>query len=169
MCGIAGYVGGRNAPEVLFDMLQRLEYRGYDSAGVMFIADGRINIIKDKGGVEEVRKRVKPEKYKSKIGVAHTRWATHGIPSRLNAHPHADCKNLFAVSHNGIIENYATLKKELIARGHKFMSDTDTEVISHLMEENYSGDVMEAFSKTLGILEGSYALAVMCIKEPSRI
>ncbi|MDD5112034.1 MAG: glutamine--fructose-6-phosphate transaminase (isomerizing) [Candidatus Altiarchaeota archaeon] len=169
MCGIAGYVGRRNAPVLLFDMLERLEYRGYDSAGVMFIERGKIRIIKDKGKVREVRARVKPENYSSTIGVAHTRWATHGIPSRVNAHPHMDCKGLFAVSHNGIIENYSNLKKELIAKGHTFKSDTDTEVISHLMEEHYQGDVIKAFRKTLGVLEGSYALAVLCVKEPDRI
>jgi glucosamine--fructose-6-phosphate aminotransferase (isomerizing) len=169
MCGIAGYVGGKNAPEILFDMLERLEYRGYDSAGVMFLSGQKIHIIKDKGKVREVRWRVKPEKYSSNIGVAHTRWATHGVPSRVNAHPHADCKGLFAVSHNGIIENYSNLKKELIAKGHVFKSDTDTEVISHLMEEHYDGDVIKAFRKTLGVLEGSYALAVLCVKEPGKI
>lgn len=169
MCGIAGYVGNKNAPEVLFDMLERLEYRGYDSAGVMFITDNKIKIIKDKGKVREVRDRVKPEKYRSHIGVAHTRWATHGIPSRLNAHPHADCKNLFAVSHNGIIENYQSLKKELILKGHKFRSDTDTEVISHLMEDYYDGDFIKAFRETLDVLEGSYAVAVLCVKEPHKI
>jgi len=169
MCGIAGYVGQRNAPEVLFDMLERLEYRGYDSAGVMFIAGKRITIIKDKGKVREVRGRVKPENYRSNSGVAHTRWATHGVPSRINAHPHADCKNLFAVSHNGIIENYSALKKDLILQGHVFKSDTDTEVISHLMEEYYKGDVVKAFRETLNALEGSYALAVLCVKEPGKI
>jgi len=169
MCGIAGYVGNRNSPEVLFDMLERLEYRGYDSAGVMFIADRKIKIIKDKGKVREVRIRIKPENYRSDIGVAHTRWATHGVPSRINAHPHADCKNLFAVSHNGIIENYSSLKRELVLKGHKFQSDTDTEVISHLMEENYEGDLIAAFRETLDVLEGSYALAVLCVKEPNKI
>jgi glucosamine--fructose-6-phosphate aminotransferase (isomerizing) len=169
MCGIAGYVGRRNAPEVLFDMLERLEYRGYDSAGVMFITGNKITIIKDKGKVREVRGRVKPEKYRSNIGVAHTRWATHGVPSRINAHPHADCKNLFAVSHNGIIENYSSLKKELILKGHTFKSDTDTEVISHLLEDYYKGDVIEAFRSALRVLEGSYALAVLCVKEPDKI
>ncbi|MBM3308794.1 MAG: glutamine--fructose-6-phosphate transaminase (isomerizing) [Candidatus Altiarchaeales archaeon] len=169
MCGIAGYIGERNSPEVLFDMLERLEYRGYDSAGVMFIAGRKINIIKDKGKVSEVRSRVKPERYKSDIGVAHTRWATHGVPSKVNAHPHADCKNLFAVSHNGIIENYVSLRRELTLKGHKFQSDTDTEVISHLMEENYKGDLLTAFRESLDVLEGSYALAVLCVKEPNRI
>ena len=169
MCGIAGYVGNRNAPEILFDMLERLEYRGYDSAGVMFIADGRINIIKDKGKVAEVREKVRPERFKSDMGVAHTRWATHGVPSRINAHPHSDCKDFFTVSHNGKIENYQSLKRELTLKGHVFKSDTDTEVISHLMEENYKGDLIKAFRETLDVLEGSYAVAVLCIKEPNKI
>ncbi|MFH1789181.1 MAG: class II glutamine amidotransferase, partial [Candidatus Altiarchaeota archaeon] len=135
MCGIAGYLGGGNAPEILFDMLARLEYRGYDSAGLAFITDGKIVIPKDKGKVGEVRAKVKPAEYKSNIGLAHTRWATHGKPSQVNAHPHKDCTGKITVAHNGIIENHETLRRELTERGHSFDSETDTEVIAHLIEE----------------------------------
>jgi glutamine---fructose-6-phosphate transaminase (isomerizing) len=169
MCGIAGYVGGKNAPVVLFDMLKSLEYRGYDSAGIAYIADGAIKIPKDKGKVDEVRAKLKPEGLRSHIGVGHTRWATHGVPSQLNSHPHADCTGGFVVAHNGIIENYAELKRELMERGHRFKSDTDTEVISHLIEEHYNGDLMDAFAKSLDRLRGSYALTLLSVKEPDRI
>jgi glucosamine--fructose-6-phosphate aminotransferase (isomerizing) len=169
MCGIAGYVGGRNAPEILFDMLKRLEYRGYDSAGLAFITNGKIVIPKDKGKVDEVRAKVKPAEHKSKIGVAHTRWATHGKPSQLNAHPHSDCTRKIAVAHNGIIENYSNLARELVERGHRFDSETDTEVIAHLIEEYFDGDFMEAFRKCLLRLEGSYAIAAVSTECPDRI
>lgn len=169
MCGIAGYIGERNAPELLFDMLKRLEYRGYDSAGLAYIAGDKISIPKDKGKVDEVRKKVRPEKIKSKIGVAHTRWATHGVPSQLNAHPHLDCSGKFAVAHNGIIENYKELTQELTERGHNFQSETDTEVITHLIEGYYDGNFREAFEKALNRLEGSYAIAAISTMEPDVI
>ena len=169
MCGIAGYIGGGNAPEILFDMLARLEYRGYDSAGLAFISDEKIIIPKDKGKVGEVRKKVKPENYQSKIGVAHTRWATHGKPSQINAHPHADCTGKIAVAHNGIIENHVELKRELSERGHKFDSETDTEVIAHLIEEYLDEDLFAAFRKCLERLEGSYAITVVSVDNQDRI
>jgi len=169
MCGIAGYVGDRNAPVVLFDMLRCLEYRGYDSAGIAYMEGGRIMIPKDKGRVDEVRAKLKPEGLRSNIGFGHTRWATHGAPSQLNAHPHADCTGDFAVAHNGIIENHAELKTELLGRGHEFRSETDTEVIAHLLEDYYDGDLLEAFARVLERLKGSYALTVMSTHEPDRI
>jgi glucosamine--fructose-6-phosphate aminotransferase (isomerizing) len=169
MCGIAGYVGGRNAPVVLFDMLKSLEYRGYDSAGIAYIADGAISIPKDRGKVDEVRLKLRPETLRSKIGVGHTRWATHGVPSQLNAHPHSDCEGDFVVCHNGIIENYIELKHELHDMGHKFRSETDTEVIAHLMEEYYEGDMLAAFRKVLSRLQGSYALTILSVHFPDMI
>jgi glutamine---fructose-6-phosphate transaminase (isomerizing) len=169
MCGIAGYVGGKNAPVVLFDMLKSLEYRGYDSAGIAYIADGKIHVPKDRGKVGEVRARLKPEGLRSSIGVGHTRWATHGMPSQVNAHPHADCTGAFVVCHNGIIENYLELKAELQEGGHRFRSETDTEVIAHLMEEHYKGELLPAFERVLRHLRGSYAITVLSSHEPDRI
>jgi glutamine---fructose-6-phosphate transaminase (isomerizing) len=171
MCGIAGYVGGRNAPVVLFDMLKSLEYRGYDSAGIAYISGGRIHLPKDKGKVDEVRAKLKPEGLKSTIGVGHTRWATHGKPSQLNAHPHSDCSGGFVVAHNGIIENYLELKDELEGRGHRFRSETDTEVIAHLLEEYYKSedDLLAAFAKVLSRLHGSFAICALSATEPDRI
>ena len=169
MCGIAGYIGSDNAPTVLFDMLARLEYRGYDSAGIAYLSNGVIEIPKDKGKVEEVRIILQPENLKSNIGLAHTRWATHGVPSRLNSHPHKDCSGDFVVAHNGIIENYSDLREELILEGHKFTSDTDTEVIAHLIEKYYVDDVLNAFEKTLIRLKGSYAIVGLSTHEPNKL
>lgn len=169
MCGIAGYIGGWDAPQILLDMLHKLEYRGYDSAGIAFLTEKGIKVLKDKGNVEDVRKEVKPEQLKSNIGVAHTRWATHGKPSQVNAHPHKDCKGKITVAHNGIIENHETLRRELTERGHKFESETDTEVIAHLIEEYFEGDFLEAFRKTLTRLEGSYAITAISVYVPDKI
>ena len=142
MCGIAAYVGKRNALKVLLSALERLEYRGYDSAGISIIQGG-IKTFKTKGSVEDLRESI-PQDIESHIGIGHTRWATHGVPSTRNAHPHLDCKGMLAVVHNGIIENYASLKEELEKRGHVFVSDTDTEVVAHLLEEKFKGDMLEA-------------------------
>ncbi len=169
MCGIAGYVGGKNAPEILFDMLKRLEYRGYDSAGIACITGEEIIIPKDKGKVDEVRSKIKPEELDSKIGAGHTRWATHGRPSQLNAHPHLSQDRKIAVVHNGIIENFQELKEELIKHGFKFQSETDTEVIAHLIELYYEGDLLAAFKKALHRLHGSFALTVISLHEPDKI
>ncbi len=169
MCGIAGYIGNRNAPEILFDMLKRLEYRGYDSAGLAYITGDRIFIPKDKGKVDEVRAKINLKKISSKIGVAHTRWATHGKPSQLNAHPHLGCDERFAVAHNGIIENYLELKRELEERGHRFKSETDTEVIVHLIEEHYKGDFFRAFEGAIRELKGSYAITAISSLEKDKI
>ncbi len=169
MCGIAGYVGLKNAPSILFDMLKRLEYRGYDSAGIAFITKDGISIPKDKGKVDDVRAKVMPKKLKSNIGVAHTRWATHGVPSKINSHPHSDCTGDFAVAHNGIIENYIELKNELIKNGHKFKSQTDTEVVAHLIEDYYKGDFLKAFRKAIQRIDGSYALTAVSRMDPDKI
>ncbi|VVB53481.1 Glutamine--fructose-6-phosphate aminotransferase [isomerizing] [uncultured archaeon] len=169
MCGIAGYAGQKNAADILFDMLARLEYRGYDSAGIACVVGDSIVISKEKGKVSEVRKKINPEKIKSHVGVAHTRWATHGGPNQVNAHPHASPDKMFVVAHNGIIENYAEIKSELKEAGAVFASETDTEVVAHLLQRNYDGDLIEAFKKTLHKLRGSYALTALSARHPDRI
>ncbi len=155
MCGIVGYVGFRNAKEVLLKALKRLEYRGYDSAGVA-ILNSTIKIEKRKGFVDSL-----DIKFGGNIGIAHTRWATHGKPSDENAHPFTDCKREFAIVHNGIIENFMELKKMLSSRGHIFTSDTDSEVIVHLLEEFYNGDFLDTFIKVVNILHGSFAIVAI--------
>ncbi|RLI87008.1 MAG: glutamine--fructose-6-phosphate transaminase (isomerizing) [Candidatus Altiarchaeales archaeon] len=168
MCGIAGYIGERNAPEILFDMLKRLEYRGYDSAGVAYFAHGRILVSKDRGKVNDIRKNLNLGR-ESKLGIAHTRWATHGEPSRENSHPHSDCNSQFTIAHNGIIENYKELREGLIERKHRFLSETDTEVIPHLIEEFYSGNFESAFVKAVKKLRGSFAIVAISKSNPDMI
>ncbi len=167
MCGIAGYIGNRNAPEILFDMLRRLEYRGYDSAGIAYLSKGKVVISKGKGRVDEVRRNSKNGD--SSIGIAHTRWATHGGPSHENSHPHTDCNFRFTIVHNGIIENYKDLKQELVSEGHRFSSETDTEVIPHLIEKFYSGNFEKAFVESVKKLRGSFAVAAIDPEEPEKI
>ena len=140
MCGIVGYVGYRNASEVLKKTLKRLEYRGYDSAGIAVITNGKIAVEKRKGYVDYLNFSLE-----GNVGIGHTRWATHGAVEDRNAHPFLDCGREFAVAHNGIIENFTELRKELMEKGHVFTSDTDSEVIAHLIEENYDGDFLRAF------------------------
>ncbi len=162
MCGIVGYVGYREAAAVLTGGLRQLEYRGYDSYGIATISDG-IRIVKKKGKVSEISDGI--ELLPGHIGIGHTRWATHGIPSDINAHPHHDCRKGIAVVHNGIIENYSRLRRELIERGHRFVSETDTEVIPHLIEEVYNGDILAAVREIIPVLEGSYAILVIAGNE----
>ena len=163
MCGIVGYIGGKEALPLLTRALHKLEYRGYDSSGVA-ILDKIVSVYKDTGRVEALEKTIPP--LKGNIGIGHTRWATHGEPSRINAHPHLDCSGRFAVVHNGVIANYEQLKKELIAEGHRFISETDTEVIPHLIEKYYQGDLAAAVAETLNKLTGSYAIAAIAQDEP---
>ncbi len=155
MCGIVGYIGFRSAKEVLLKSLKRLEYRGYDSAGVA-IVNGKINIAKKKGYIDSLE-----FEFDGTLGIGHTRWATHGVPEDRNAHPFLDCKGDIAIVHNGIIENYMVLKEELVNRGHKFTSDTDSEVIAHLIEEHYQGNFKEAFLKAVRELKGSFAIVAI--------
>lgn len=169
MCGIVGYLGKKKAVPILIDNLKRLEYRGYDSAGVAIIKDSSLVVEKSVGKLSKLETIVIPKDYPSTIGIGHTRWATHGKPSDINAHPHTDCRGEIALVHNGIIENYLELKEELISRGHKFLSETDTEVIVHLVEEFYQGDLLEAVKSAVKRLEGSYAIAVVSSREPERI
>jgi glucosamine--fructose-6-phosphate aminotransferase (isomerizing) len=166
MCGIIGYIGNRRAQDVLLKGLSRLEYRGYDSAGVAIIKSGKIGLVKRQGKLRTLAGELEKSPVEGKAGIGHTRWATHGAPSDTNAHPHLDCSGKIAVVHNGIIENYLELKKSLIREGHTFVSETDTETIPHLIEKFYKGDLTKAVLKTVKMLKGSYALAVIHQDEP---
>ena len=169
MCGIIGYCGPRAAKPVLLDGLKRLEYRGYDSAGLAVSENGRLNVIRAVGKVSDLEKKGLERPLPGRCGIAHTRWATHGRPSEQNAHPHSDCGNKLAVVHNGIIENYLELKEELAARKHEFRSETDTEVIAHLVEEYFEGDLEMAVRRAVLRLEGTFGLAVMHAEAPEQI
>ncbi len=166
MCGIIGYVGERSVKEVLFRGLRRLEYRGYDSAGIALLDGGGIALLKRRGNLDSLEPHLGRLPNGASTGVAHTRWATHGHPTTENAHPHLDCGEEIAVVHNGIIENFQELREELSARGHRFRSQTDSEVVAHLVEEEFEGDLLEAVRKALRKLEGAYALVVMSSREP---
>lgn len=169
MCGIVGYIGKNSAVNILINGLYRMEYRGYDSAGIALITDNKILLKKVAGRVNQLAQASKDITPKSHIGIGHTRWATHGVPNDINAHPHIDCQARFAVAHNGIIENYRTLKKFLMERGHRFISDTDSEVIPHLIEEFYDGDFMAAVKKTCSHIEGTYGLTIISLDNPQKI
>ncbi len=169
MCGIVGYIGGREAQNILLKSLSRLEYRGYDSAGLATIRGKKISVVKKKGKLKVLAEELKAHPINGSTGIGHTRWATHGAPSDINAHPHEGCKGKVAVVHNGIIENYLELKKGLQREGHKFVSETDTEVIAHLIEKFYHGDIAEAVHKALKHLHGSYAIGVIHKDEPAKL
>ncbi len=169
MCGIVGYVGERQAQDILLDGLERLEYRGYDSAGIAVMQDRCIRLSKAKGRLHNLVQRVSSAPLEGSIGIGHTRWATHGEPSDINAHPHTDMKNGIAVVHNGIIENHDELRIMLQARGCVFVSQTDTEVIAHLLSLLYAGDMSDAIRRAQSMLEGSYALGVISIHEPDTL
>jgi glutamine---fructose-6-phosphate transaminase (isomerizing) len=170
MCGIVGYIGKNDAVPVLLEGLSRLEYRGYDSAGIAVYRDGKIDIRKVKGRLKNLSDLLENESLSSQIGIGHTRWATHGEPSVNNAHPHVNTKHSIAVIHNGIIENYMKLKDFLIdEKGVEFLSDTDTEVIAHLVDYFYDGDLLEAVNKAVEKMEGAYAIGVICNSEPDKI
>ncbi len=172
MCGIFGCVSKADgAAKIIHESLKRLEYRGYDSVGEATIFDGRIHVKKDQGKIDEVHKVHNLDDLPGSVGIGHTRWATHGAPSRVNAHPHLDCEDKIAVVHNGIIENFSELKAELEGLGHIFKSKTDTEVIPHLIEENIKrgSSFIEAVREALKRLEGSYAVAIITSLEPDKI
>ncbi len=170
MCGIAGYIGNNNARDFLLDALKRLEYRGYDSAGMAVLGDGnKVKCVKVVGRISSLEEKLKGEKMDGTVGIAHTRWATHGHPSENNAHPQSDCGGNIFVAHNGIIENYKILKEKLIKAGHKFKSETDTEVIAHLIEAHYEGNLEEAVLKAFKHIIGAYAIAVICKNDPEKI
>ncbi len=170
MCGIVGYVGPRDAAPILIDGLRRLEYRGYDSAGIAVLTrDGEVFIEKKAGKLSNLTDHLNGDAPGGNPGIGHTRWATHGRPNDENAHPHRDCTGKLALIHNGIIENYADIKARLAAEGHRFASETDTEVLAHLIETKYSGDLVEAVRAALREVTGAYAIGVMHTDHPDRI
>ena len=168
MCGIMGYVGPQQASPILLDGLRRLEYRGYDSAGVAVI-NGGINVRKAQGKINRLADLLEREPVAGTVGIGHTRWATHGAPTDANAHPHTDPSGEFVVVHNGIIENFAALQDELEAEGHAFTSETDTEILAHLVAREYDGDLVAAVRRAVSRADGAYALVVMTMREPGRI
>ncbi|MBI3962104.1 MAG: glutamine--fructose-6-phosphate transaminase (isomerizing) [Deinococcus sp.] len=161
MCGIVAYVGERDASEVLIEGLRRLEYRGYDSAGIAVQSGSRLELRKRQGKLSNLTLALRENPVQGNLGIGHTRWATHGRPSDLNAHPHTDCREQIAVIHNGIIENYLLLRRELEAQGHTFRSQTDSEVIAHLVEKYFTGDLSAAVYRAVGELQGAYAIVVI--------
>jgi glucosamine--fructose-6-phosphate aminotransferase (isomerizing) len=172
MCGIVGFTGAQNAAPILLAGLKNLEYRGYDSAGIAVLDKGRIAMAKASGQIANLcRKTDDGAELKGTTGIGHTRWATHGAPTDINAHPHLSNNGRFAVVHNGIIENYVSLREELISKGFKFNSETDTEVIAHLLDMYYEAadDCKVAVLKTAARLEGSYALGVICADCPGKV
>ena len=170
MCGIVGYVGEGHAKERIIDGLKRLEYRGYDSAGIALPINGRIEIRKHVGEIKNLEKIIGDQAYDSSVGIGHTRWATHGAPSDLNAHPHANGDNSIAIVHNGIIENYQEIKEWLIRDyGVKFKSETDSEVIAHLIGIYYDGDLLQAVNRAVEQMRGAYAVAAIAAAEPDKI
>ncbi len=169
MCGIVGYIGKEKVTPLLLQGLKRLEYRGYDSAGLALSINGSLTVLRQKGNLDQLEEIIDHDKYDSRLGIGHTRWATHGEPSKLNSHPHTDCTGKIAVVHNGIIENWHELKDELIDSGHEFTSMTDTEVLAHLIEENFDDDLKEAVRKALLKVKGSYAIAVIGSDDPTKL
>jgi glucosamine--fructose-6-phosphate aminotransferase (isomerizing) len=166
MCGIVGYIGERNAVEVVMAGLHRLEYRGYDSAGLAVIDDGRLDFLKSLGKLSALDERLAARPLHGPLAIGHTRWATHGAPSEVNSHPHLDTQQEIAVVHNGIIENFPQLRAQLQAEGITFRSQTDTEVLAHLIRKHYRGNLFEAVKHALNEVEGAYAIAVVCREEP---
>jgi len=170
MCGIVGYIGNRDSQQILLNGLKKLEYRGYDSAGVAVCTeDGKLLIAKSEGRISILESRLKGSPLKGTIGIGHTRWATHGKPSDINSHPHTDDSRKISVVHNGIIENYLELREQLEAEGHRFMSETDTEVISHLIAHHYRGDIVKAVQRAVRQMRGAYAIAVLSEWEPDKL
>ncbi|MGO1579882.1 MAG: glutamine--fructose-6-phosphate transaminase (isomerizing) [Peptoniphilaceae bacterium] len=169
MCGIVGYCGKKNASEILLDGLKQLEYRGYDSSGISVLDENKINTVKKVGKLSNLSNYFKENTFKGNVGIGHTRWATHGIPNETNAHPHLNEKENISIVHNGIIENYIELKEELLSIGYSFKSETDSEVIAHLVDFYYKDSLLEAVSKASNRLEGSYALEVISLTEPSKL
>jgi glucosamine--fructose-6-phosphate aminotransferase (isomerizing) len=171
MCGIIGYIGNKSVVPILLDGLKQLEYRGYDSAGIAILNNDKIKILKRSGKIKDLIEIIGSARdlNKARLGIGHSRWATHGAPTNINAHPHTDCNNNITVVHNGIIENFAALKERLIEEGHIFKSETDTEVAVHLIEKYYEGDLKEAVLKALKELKGSFALGVISSNEPDTL
>jgi len=169
MCGIVGYIGPKDVVPVLIEGLKKLEYRGYDSAGVAVACPGEIRLCRVQGKVAVLEETLRKNPIEGTSGLGHTRWATHGRPSETNAHPHVDCKNEIVVVHNGIIENYLDLKTRLKAEGHAFRTETDTEVIAHLIEKHFAGSLEEAVRSALSVMEGAFAIGAFAVKDPGKI
>src|SRR4051795_2131419 len=170
MCGIVGYIGTRKAVPIILDGLKRLEYRGYDSAGLAVVgADGDLTVRRASGKLRNLEDAIRMSPLDGEYGIGHTRWATHGRPTEENAHPHRDCKGNIVVVHNGIVENYLALKERLQAEGHDFKTETDTEVIAHLVEKHFEGNLERAVRASLKELTGVFALAVISRSEPNKI
>src|SRR5262245_18561926 len=171
MCGIVGYIGTRNAVGILLDGLRRLEYRGYDSAGLVIQTPSGLEVRRSAGRVDRLEQLVETDPVKGSVGLGHTRWATHGRPADHNAHPHRDCSGRVAVVHNGILENYLELKAELATEGHRFTSETDTEVVAHLVEHflTRTTNFLLAVTSALRRIRGAFAICVLSSVEPDRI
>ena len=168
MCGIVGYIGKKNAVDILIDGLKKLEYRGYDSSGIAIVDGTQLIVKKAEGKLQNLQNKIEGLSLYSNMGIGHTRWATHGRPSDANAHPHTSQNGRFAVVHNGIVENYLTLKETYLA-GETFTSETDTEVVAHLLEKFYNGNFEQTVVRVLDVLEGAYALVMVCADEPDKI
>ena len=169
MCGIVGYIGKNEALPILIGGLKKLEYRGYDSSGIALIDDGKIETVRASGKISALENKIKEHPVQGHIGIAHTRWATHGAPTVENAHPHQSFDGNISIVHNGIIENYAILKKRLQSEGIEFKSETDTEVVAHLIARYYKGNLKEAVLKAISLIEGTFGLAVICRDEPGTL
>ena len=169
MCGIIGVVGTNKAVPILIDGLKRMEYRGYDSAGIAVMNGAGMTILKCAGKIANLETLLVGNDLSSTIGIGHTRWATHGIPTDVNAHPHVDGLGRIALIHNGIIENYSKIRKELEKRGHEFQSETDTETLAHLIGELYDGNLEKAVKEALRHIRGTYGLAIIAENEPDKI
>ncbi|CAN5784241.1 glutamine--fructose-6-phosphate transaminase (isomerizing) [soil metagenome] len=169
MCGIVGYIGSRDATQLLVDGLKRLEYRGYDSAGVSLMNGAGVETRKAKGKIAMLEAAIESHPVEGNVGIAHTRWATHGPPNECNAHPHHDCTGTISVVHNGIIENYGPLRAMLQKTGHTFVSETDTEVLAHLVEAAFDGNLEEAVVDALALVEGTYGIAVISSRDPDKV
>ena len=171
MCGIVGYIGNKDATPILLEGLKRLEYRGYDSAGVAVLTNGKITVEKQPGKISALEQSLAQNALSGKLGIAHTRWATHGVPNQTNAHPHTDTTGRIALIHNGIIENYQTIKTKLESNGYKFSTDTDTEALVNLISEYYQNDsnLDEAVRAALSQVEGTYGIAVISKDDPETL
>ncbi|CAM4491515.1 glutamine--fructose-6-phosphate transaminase (isomerizing) [Paenibacillus tarimensis] len=169
MCGIVGYIGKRDSQSILIEGLKKLEYRGYDSAGIAVFTEQGLVVKKSKGRLAVLEEKLTNAPLEGSVGIGHTRWATHGKPSDENSHPHTDNSFKFSVVHNGIVENYLELKEELMMNGHKFVSETDTEVISHLVASEYDGDIVKAVQRAVKRMRGAFALGVLTEYEPDRL
>ncbi len=168
MCGIVGYIGENKASPILINGIRRLEYRGYDSAGISIINDNKMVSERSVGFVDELEKKLNGKFDEGTLGIVHTRWATHGAPTVENAHPHCDCTGNISIVHNGIIENYNYLKAKLEKEGHIFKSETDSEVIAHLIESYFEGELEDAVRRALKEVDGAYGLAIISLDDPGK-